>query len=99
MGLGLEHDGLSQFFRLAQPGPPAPVTRSASRRHAFQVVDLCREACQDYLLRSILGMTHVYNLLPEDIVRIPSVSLFQRALTDLSRADCRLRGIVDENLF
>ena len=38
--------------------------------------------------RSLFGMAMVYNRLPEHIVNLPTVSAFQKALTQVAKARC-----------
>ena len=39
--------------------------------------------------RSVFGMVHVYNKLPQRVVECSSVSSFQRSLTLIAREACR----------
>ena len=87
--LGLEHEGISQFFQPAASSDTYIKTRSMGRRHSKQLVDHCGASSPDYLLRSMLGMTYVYNLLPQNVVRMTDVNSFQTALTDMAKvASC-----------
>ena len=58
---------------------------SRRERHKFQVIEWPRCRDLDIMRRSALGMIRVYNILPEHVVSIANMKLFQRALTDLVR--------------
>ena len=99
--LGEEHDDLAQFFPL-DAAQSSYNTRSVARRHSKQVVDLCVDACPDYLRRPI----YVYNLLPQKVADSASVRDFQHTHIyvynllpqKMARRDCE-RSTVDEHMF
>ena len=98
--LGLEHDSLAQFFPHAHDVRLLSVTtRSVFRRHSRQLRDFCGADAPDYLCRSILGMSYVYNHLPQVVVDLPSVSSFQAALSQMGRNSYGTANYSSELLF
>ena len=73
----------ARFFRLSPPSSSAPLRSSRSRSsplHSRQLCDPCNASAPDYVFRSPLGGVRLYNILPEAIVRQPTVHEFQSTL-------------------
>ena len=79
--LGLCHSGVKQLL---------PMSAHAGPWHSKQLD--CRIAGvitqHNLYFRSLFGMAMVYNRLPEHIVNLPTVSAFQKALTQVAKARC-----------
>lgn len=97
--LGEEHPTLAQFFVEGDGDAATQNTRASALRHSKQVTDHCEHRFQDYMRRSIFGCSYVYNLLPQAVVDSRSVSVFQKWLTHMFRADLDLRGACNVDLF
>ena len=88
--LGLIHrtvlgKGPSHFRQFFERDYSVPAFRSA-RRHNKQLLDIRNSPRSLNIARhSPLGMASIYNLLPQNVVDIKSVSKFQRALTNIVR--------------
>ena len=76
LGLGPAH--FAHFFAPDRRLPGR--TRSAAHRHSRQVRSLRGPAFSEQFRRSAFGLVHVYNLLPEEVVALPTVRAFQSAL-------------------
>ena len=76
LGKGPEH--VQAFFKL--PIAERHSTRSGSKQHSRQILDIRKEHYLEIERRSALGLIWVYNRLPVAIVRRESVKEFQRAL-------------------
>ena len=79
--LGIGPPCFGQFFSVDSSPPPF----RAPRRHFRHLCDPCSLRAPDYLVRSALGGTRIYNLLPDSIVEASQVKLFQRNLSELLR--------------
>ena len=77
---GPEH--FEEFFVLDDSAPRGR-TRSGERRHSRHLADLRQANFSEQIRRSALGLIPVYNLLPADIVALPTVAAFQSALQRL----------------
>ena len=91
--LGLGPVQFEQFFRPARH-QTAVRTRAAYKRRSRQLEDLLGSRFLEIERRSALGLAGVYNLLPEEIVQAPSVSLFQSGLQDIVK-ERACSGIAD----
>ena len=67
-----------EHFKPAGPARPGEV-----RRHRRRLVDPRAEFTGRIVTRSVLGLVAVYNLLPDDIAKINTISAFQSALQKL----------------
>ena len=69
--------------------------------HSKQLYDHCLEIQyqQDLWRRSIFCMTRIYNRLPQYVVDMPSVSIFQSALTRMARTACQNGNENWQNIF
>ena len=85
VALGQGPAELHQFFIRAAP------SRFLRRRHRYQIYDWRVTRPLSILRRSVLGLTWVYNLLPQNIVALDSVPDFQSALQELVMDFCRSR--------
>ena len=80
LGKGPPH--FRQFF---ERDHSVPAFRAA-RRHTKQILDVRNLSRSLNIARqSPLGMASIYNLLPQEVVDLTSISSFQRALTQLVR--------------
>ena len=80
--LGLGPDQFHKFFRRNWAARVSK-TRLARRRHDKQLVDPRQGQFSEQLRRSALGLVAIYNLLPQEVVDAPTVSLFQSQLQAL----------------
>ena len=71
-----------QFSEFIYPAPPRNEPRGwkAARGHNKQLHDPIDGTRSSATQRSVLGMIHTYNLLPQTLVDISSVNAFQRKL-------------------
>ena len=83
--LGLGPPQFLSWFPLATPAIDRPLTRLQHRRHNRQVVDYCEVHFSSMLARSALGLVREYNLLPQAVVKAPTVKDFQQRLQSLVR--------------
>ena len=88
--LGLTHDALCSLF------PPAIRSHSYNTRfsnglHNLQRLDRCDGRQNDILQRSAFGLVRMYNLLPQKIIDMKDISLFQRALQNIVKSRCEAR--------
>jgi len=95
--LGLGPDQFQKFFRRNWAGCVSK-TRLARRRHDKQLVDPRQGQFSEQLRRSALGLVAVYNLLPQEVVDVPTVSLFQGQLQAMLR-DVAMRCSSWQELF
>ena len=79
--LGEGPEQLRSFFQLDLNWRRSP-TRAAAARHEKQLVEHRKEHFLEILRRSALGLVSVYNRLPAEAVREPTVKGFQRKLSD-----------------
>ena len=86
------------FFSRAEDRAAPRRKRASSYQHNKQIIDLCHAKSPDYLTRSILGMTYVYNLLPQVVIEAASVTIFQRLLSDMAKQCCK-EGCEFETLY
>ena len=86
--LGLGPEQLQDFFKRDW----AVVTtrsRMSQRRHPRQLIGARRPRFSEQFRRSAFGLVAVYNLLPEEVVSMLTVSSFQSRLQSLLRAHAR----------
>ena len=79
--LGLCHAAIAEFF------PMLPASPYWHNKQLDSHMDECHSRRQLYF-RSMFGMVHVYNRLPQHVVDIDSVSGFQSCLTQMAREKC-----------
>ena len=84
--LGLCHPALLQFLPMD--------TRSGWHDRPLKAFDDLSIQFHHLFHRSLFGMIHVYNRLPQYIVEMSSVRLFQKELTNIARQRCS-NGIPD----
>ena len=77
------HPSVAKLFPFMGPCPPY---------HNKQIDDHMYECVRrpGMYWRSIFGLAAKYNRLPQEIVDLPSVSAFQKALTRIARHSCAL---------
>ena len=75
------HQGIQRLFPFKMG--PSPFHDKQLESYMSQIT--CR---QDLYFRSIFGLVHVYNRLPQNIVDLTSVQAFQSTLTKLARRRC-----------
>ena len=80
--LGLGHPALEEFL------PFDPVVNAWHNKQLEGHCDSC-VAFHPLYNRSIFGMVHVYNRLHQCLIDLPTVQLFQSALTKMAKAICR----------
>ena len=83
--LGLGPEQLCRFFRRNWDFE-CNNTRLGRRRHSRQLVDPRGPRFSEQFRRSAFGLVAVYNLLPDEVVMAPTVSLFQGQLQSLLRS-------------
>ena len=71
-----------EFFTL-DPDGPSSRTRASQRRHPRHLLDRRQADFSEQTRRSALGLIPVYNLLPAEVVAMPTAAAFQRALQQL----------------
>jgi hypothetical protein len=80
LGEGPAHFG--EWFRQTAQQLPRR-TRSSTARHSLQLHEPLEGAYLDVVRRSALGLTCVYNMLPEAVVGVKTVAGFQRKLQEV----------------
>ena len=75
------HGGIKRLF----PFKMGPTPSHDKQLESYMSQITCR---QDLYFRSIFGLVHVYNRLPQNIVDLTSVQAFQSTLTKLARRRC-----------
>ena len=67
-----------------------PMATHDSHYHSKQIDSQLEKCIARHVLwnRSLFGMIHVYNRLPQEVVDLPSVSVFQTELTRMARTRC-----------
>ena len=78
--LGLAPPQLCALFTAAPSARHSYPTRFSIRRHDCQLVDLIDGSQSSLLERSLFGLVKFYNALPQDVISLKSVKLFQQAL-------------------
>ena len=76
LGKGPPH--FKRFFKRVSSSKP-------SRRHRFHLVDPRARSTSPLVKRSVLGLVAVYNLFPDEVVRLNNVVAFQKCLQGLVR--------------
>ena len=65
-----------------------PLASNYIRGHAKQLATHAGNFQQRLLKRSLFALAAVYNKLPQDVVDLDDISLFQGALTDFAKYGC-----------
>ena len=85
---GFAHADLQQIFPWAA-GAHGYQTRTAIRRHEYQLAEERIGTHWALYTRSLFGLTRIWNRLPEKLVTLGTVTDFQKALTEIARKSCR----------
>ncbi len=88
--LGRGPQQFKRFFFL-EPFPHGLNTRVASHCHSRRIHEYRQGRFLEVVKRSALGLASVYNLLPEEVVSVDTVSGFQHLLQDMVK-DTASRG-------
>jgi hypothetical protein len=82
--IGKGPDQLRRFFyRNTQVNTCYIQTRRQESKHSAELKEYRDGSHKEYISRSALGLVSVYNLLPENMLDIQDISVFQGALQDL----------------
>ena len=69
-------------------------TRLQENRHRLQLTEYREGSHHKLIERSVFGLVRIWNRLPSPLIEASTVSNFQKGLTELARACCRL-NLVD----
>ena len=94
--LGKAHPVFSELLKIDSVGR-AYRTRHNSRRNTNQFQEYRGKT--DYFNRSLYASVRVYNVLPQHVVDLKSVSAFQRALSKMAQASLKSSSKIWKQLF